>query len=68
MGTVVRRRLVVFVSAFLLGVWSALLAQDHFQIGWRRRSRGLRGESSESSSSPPWWHGGSSETNAPLAS
>ena len=28
MGTVVRHRLVVFVSAFLLGVWSASLAQD----------------------------------------
>jgi len=27
-GTVVRRRVVVFVSAFLLGVWSASLALD----------------------------------------
>ena len=28
MGTVVRRRVVVFVSAFLLGVWSSSLAHD----------------------------------------
>lgn len=27
-GAVVRRRIVVFVSAFLLGVWSASLAHD----------------------------------------